>query len=59
MLFNFELMCIEEDYRANEGEATLHYDERNEVFRFSAGTFVLSREYANWRQIGKFGYKHW
>lgn len=59
MLFDFELACIENGFTVPEGEATLHYDERHDVFRFSDGTFALGREYANWPEMERRGYKTW
>jgi hypothetical protein len=59
MLFDFELACIREGFVVDEGPSKLHYDEHNDVFRFSDGTFALGREYANWREMEKRGYKTW
>ena len=59
MLFDFELACIREDFVVDEGEANLHYDEKADVFRFSDDTFALGKEYANWRELERRGYKNW
>lgn len=59
MLFDFERACLEDGFTVPEGEATLHYDGRNNVFRFSDGTFALSKEYANWVEMERRGYKNW
>lgn len=58
MLFDFELVCLREEYRV-EGPVELHYDRPGGVFRFSDGTFALSREYANWPEMERRGYKYW
>lgn len=59
MLFDFELACREEEFTVDEGTATVYYDEGNYVFRSSDGTFALGREYANWADMERRGYKTW
>lgn len=59
MLFEFEFACLKDGFTMPEGAATLHYDYRGGIFRFSDGTFALYREYANWPELGRRGYKNW
>lgn len=59
MLLDFEMACLEENFGEEPGSTKLHYDEAHDIFRFSDGTFALGRQYANWVELEKRGYKTW